>query len=83
MKEYQGHLYETPEDWHPVVISEPVDFFDKIVYLPSWLQKYCPEAWEDYDAWVYHEDNLLDAGHRSIYFFRDHEVAVLFALRWS
>jgi hypothetical protein len=83
MKKHNGHLYETVEDWHPVVIRSPRDFMDKIVFLPSWLSEYCPNADDDYDAWVYEGDNAMDPNHRSIYFFRDENVAILFALRWS
>jgi hypothetical protein len=83
MKRYKGHIYETVEDWHPVVIKSPTDFYDKIVYLPSWLSEHCPGADDDYDAYVYADDSLMDANHRSIYFFRDETVAILFALRWA
>jgi hypothetical protein len=83
MKEYEGHLYETVESWHPVIIRSPIEFYDKIVYLPCWLRDHCPNADEDYDAWCYPDDDLLTPGHRTIYFFRDPEVATMFALRWS
>jgi len=83
MMKYQGHYYETVDGWYPVVIQSPTSFMDKIVLLPSWLSEHCPDADTDYDAWVYADDNLMDDNHRSIYFFREHKVAVMFALRWS
>lgn len=81
--EYEGHLYETVDGWHPVVISQSSDWFDNIARRPAWLSEHCPNAGMDYDAWVYADDNLMDDNHRTIYFFRDHKVAVMFALRWS
>ena len=83
MKRYKGHLYETVEDWHTVVIQSPKDFYDKIVHLPAWLSEYCPGADDDYDAYVYADDSMMDINHRSIYFFRDETVDILFALRWA
>lgn len=82
MKKYQGHLYETVADWHPVVIQAPTEFYDTIVQLPVWLREHCPNGEDDYDAWCHPDDDLTTA-HRSVYFFRDKKVAVLFALRWS
>ena len=83
MKVHDGHMYETVDGWHPVVVQYPTEFMDKIVHLPSWLSQHCPDGETDYDAWVYADDNLMDANHRTIYFFRDEHVAILFALRWS
>ena len=83
MKEFEGHFYETVESWHPVVIRKKKDWMDNIVFLPSWLNEYCPDADMDYDAWVYADDNLMDDNHRTIYFFRDEQVALLFTLRWG
>lgn len=83
MKKYNGHLYETCEDWHPVVIRQKGDMLNDIILRPAWLSKHCPDADEDYDAWVYEDDSLMDPTHRSIYFFRDKTVAIMFALKWS
>jgi len=83
MKKHNGHLYETVEDWHPVVIQAPTGFYDKIVHLPAWLSEHCPNCDEDYDAWVYGDDDGMNPVHRTIYFFRDEATAILFALRWS
>lgn len=81
MKTYDGHLYETVEDWHPVVIRQPIDVREKIIRLPAWLSQYCPD--NDYDAWCMPGERLEDPGHRTLYFFRDEKVATLFALRWT
>jgi hypothetical protein len=83
MKEHGGHLYETFEDWHPVIIRNTGNFMEDHILRSTWLSQYCPDAGEDYDAWVYNFDNIQDPKHRSIYFFRDSKVATLFALRWS
>jgi hypothetical protein len=81
-KEFNGHLYETVEDWHPIIIRNKSNFMDDIILRPAWLSKHCPDGPYDYDAWVYGDDNLMDSNHRTIYFFRDEKVAMLFALRW-
>jgi hypothetical protein len=81
VKTYQGHLYETKASWHPVVITAPQDFMDKIVYLPSWLSEHCPNG--EYQAWCHPDDELTDPNHRTVYFFEKYETAVLFSLRWS
>jgi hypothetical protein len=83
MQRFRGHLYETVHNWHPVIITGPKDFYNKIVHLPSWLSEHCPNCDEDYDAYVYAGDSLMDDSHRTIYFFRDEATAILFALRWS
>jgi hypothetical protein len=83
MKKYNGHIYETMEDWHPVVIRNKGNMMDDIILRPAWLSEHCPDAYMDYDAWVYGNDSLMDSNHRSIYFFRDKDVAIMFALRWS
>lgn len=83
MKNYQGHLYETHEHWHPVVIRQGADWMDNIVHRPAWLGQHCPDADGDYDAWCYPGDELSDPNHRIIYFFRDQQVALMFALVWS
>lgn len=83
VKKYAGHLYETHQDWHPAIITKSAVWIDNIVYLPAWLSEHCPDADADYDAYVYAGDNLMDVNHRTIYFFRDPEVAVLFILRWG
>ena len=82
-KEFHGQLYETVEDWHPVIIRKKNNFVDDIIRRPAWLSEHCPDADGDYDAWVYGDDNLIDPNHRTVYFFRDENVAILFALRWS
>lgn len=81
MKTYDGHLYETCKDWHPVVIRNTGDFWQDHIVRGRWLSENCPEG--SYDAWCYPDDDLTDPNHRTIYFFRDTEVAVMFALRWS
>jgi hypothetical protein len=83
MKEFQGHLYETCEDWHPVTVKNSGDFVKDHIFRGSWLSQHCPEASIDYDAWCHPEDDLRDPNHRSVYFFRDERVALLFALTWS
>lgn len=83
MKEFDGHIYETVEDWHPVIIRNKGTITDDIILRPSWLSKHCPDADMDYDAWVYGNDSLMDPQHRTIYFFRDETVAIMFALRWT
>lgn len=83
MKKYNGHLYETCEDWHPVVIRNTGDFLQDHIFRGKWLSENCPDGSYDYDAWCYPDDNLTDPDHHTIYFFRDREVAVMFALRWS
>jgi hypothetical protein len=83
MKEYEGHLYETVKSWHPVVIRNTGDFMQDHILRGAWLSEHCPGADKDYDAWVYANDRFKEADHRTIYFFRDREVAVMFALRWS
>ena len=80
MKEYHGRWYETFEDWHPVVIRNTGDFMQDHILRGAWLSKHCPDADGDYDAWVYDHDSVQDPKHRSIYFFRDSRVAMLFAL---
>lgn len=82
MKEFNGHLYETVEDWHPVVIRNKGTVMDDIILRPAWLSEHCPDGEMDYDAWVYGDDSLMDQTHRSVYFFRDKDVAIMFALRW-
>jgi hypothetical protein len=81
-KRFHGHLYDTVESWHPVIIRQKGNFMDDIILRPSWLSEHCPDGPDDYDAWVYGDDNLIDPDHRSIYFFRDEKIAMLFALRW-
>ena len=83
MKRVDGHLYETVATWHPVIIRQKGDWFNDVVHRPTWLNKHCPDGHMDYDAYVYHDDTLMDPDHRTIYFFRDEHVAVLFALRWA
>ena len=83
VKTINGHLYETVASWHPVIIQRPTDWKNKIVYLPAWLNEHCPDGDKDYDAYVYHHDRLMDDNHRSIYFFRDERIALLFTLRWG
>jgi hypothetical protein len=83
MKEHNGRYYETFNDWHPVVIRNTGDFMQDHILRGAWLSEYCPDADADYDAWVYESDQFQDPRHRSIYFFRDQQVAVMFALRWS
>ena len=83
MKVYEGHTYETVADWHPVIIRNKGNMMDDIILRPAWLSEHCPDAHMDYDAWVYGNDSLMDGNHRSIYFFRDEIVAIMFALRWS
>jgi hypothetical protein len=83
MKNFQGHLYETYEDWHPVIIRNRGDFMEDHIYRSAWLSQHCPDAGEDYDAWAYDKDSVQDPKHRTIYFFRDPKVATLFALRWA
>jgi len=83
MKKYLGHLWETMEDWHPVVIRCRGNFMDDNILRPSWLNEYCPDGSSDYDAWCHPDDQLTDATHRTVYFFRDLEVATVFALTWS
>jgi hypothetical protein len=83
MKEYLGHLWETVKDWHPVVIRQSEDPWDNIVRRPYWLSEHCPNGPDDYDAWCHYEDRLTYSRHRTVYFFRDVEVATMFALRWS
>lgn len=83
MKTVDGHLYETVEDWHHVVIRNKGTMLDDIILRPAWLSTHCPDGHMDYDAYVYADDNLMDSDHRSIYFFRDEQVAVMFALRWA
>jgi hypothetical protein len=83
MKVYEAHTYETVADWHPVVIRNKGNMMDDIILRPAWLSEHCPDAHMDYDAWVYGNDSLMDGNHRSIYFFRDEIVAIMFALRWS
>jgi hypothetical protein len=82
-KEYLGHLYETHPDWHTVVARKCADWMDEIIMKSRWLNEYCPDADLDYDAYVHHDDQLIDHDHRTVYFFRDPQVAVLFALRWG
>ena len=82
-KEYQGHLYETVEDWHPVVVKRTIPWTEEIIYKSGWLSEHCPDGPEDYDAYVHHDDQLIDPDHRTVYFFRDPQVAVMFALRWG
>lgn len=82
MKKFDGHIYETVEDWHPVVIRNKGNMMDDIILRPAWLSENCPDGPTDYDAWVYADDDLMDPLHRTIYFFRDETVALLFALRW-
>lgn len=81
MKRYQGHLYETHRDWHPVIIRQSADWMDNVIHRPAWLSTHCPN--HDYDAWCYPDDELSDPNHRTIYFFRDAETAMMFALRWA
>lgn len=83
MKEYDGRWYETGKDWHPVLIRNTGDFMQDHILRGAWLSEHCPDADSDYDAWAYDEDDLQDPRHRTIYFFRDKRVAVMFALRWS
>lgn len=83
MKEFDGRWYETFDDWHPVVIKNKGDIMQDIVLRSAWLNEFCPDADADYDAWAYPGDSVQDSKHRAIYFFRDPEVAVLFALRWT
>lgn len=83
MKEFQGHLYETVADWHPVIVRISGSFIDRHVYLPNWLEEHCPDYYGDYDAWCHPDDQLTDHDHRTVYFFRDRQVAIQFALRWS
>lgn len=83
MKEYNGHWYETFEDWHPVIIRNKGDFMEDHIRRGIWLSEHCPEGSGDYDAWAYDNGSVQDPGHRTIYFFRDETVAMLFALRWS
>jgi hypothetical protein len=83
MKKYLGHDWETHESWHPVVIRRKGNLLDDVIFLSSWLNEYCPNADEDYDAWAHPDDEFSDSRHRSVYFFRDPEVAMLFALKWS
>ena len=80
MKKFEGHLYETCKDWHPVVIRNKGTVLDDIIMRPHWLSTHCPDGPADYDAYVYGDDSLMDRNHRSVYFFRDKKVAVLFAL---
>lgn len=82
MKKYQGHLYETCKDWHPVVIRNTGVFLQDHIIRGQWLGDNCPGT-SDYDAWCYPEDDLTDPHHRTIYFFKDRDVAFRFALRWS
>jgi hypothetical protein len=83
MKEYIGHLWETPESWNPVIIRRKGNLLDDVIHLSIWLNEHCPDADEDYDAWTHPDDDFSDSRHRTVYFFRDLETAVLFALRWS
>jgi hypothetical protein len=83
MKIYDGYLYETCEDWTPVVIAAPTGMHEAIIWLPNWLSEHCPNAGDDYDAWCHPEDTLMDNTHRTVYFFRDEKVAMLFVLRWA
>jgi len=83
MKEVNGHLYETVEDWHTVIVRRKSDWRQEIVYKTAWLSEHCPDADRDYDAYCYHEDDFNNSEHRTIYFFRDPEVAFMFALRWA
>lgn len=83
MKEYHGHLYETREEWHPVIVRNKGDIIQDIVLRSAWLNEFCPDCENDYDAWAYPGESVQDPKHRAIYFFRDAQVAVMFALRWS
>lgn len=83
MKKHNGHLYETMEDWHPVVIRNKGNFMQDHILRGAWLSEHCPDADGDYDAWAYPDDDFQDPEHRSIYFFREERVALMFALRWS
>ena len=83
MKEINGHLYETHKDWHPVIVRKCSDWRDELIYKSNWLSEHCPNCDQDYDAYCYHEDNLIDSDHRTVYFFRDKTVALMFALRWA
>jgi hypothetical protein len=83
MKTYNGHLYETCEDWHPVVIRNTGVFWQDFIARGQWLGENCTDGSDDYDAWCYPDDELTDPYHRTIYFFRDQDVAFRFSLRWS
>jgi hypothetical protein len=83
MKEFHGQLYETMASWYPVIINQTGVFLTDFIHRSAWLDKHCPNGPDDYDAYVYHDDNLTDPNHRSVYFFRDKHVALLFALRWA
>lgn len=83
MKKFQGHLYETNASWHPVIIHGSTNWMDNVIHRPSWLSEHCPDADNDYDAWCHPDDQLTDHDHRTVYFFRDEQVAIQFALRWS
>ena len=83
MKEHNGHWYETFDNWHPVVIRNKGNFMQDHILRGAWLSEHCPDASGDYDAWAYPDDDFQDPKHRSIYFFREERVALMFALRWS
>jgi hypothetical protein len=83
MKEHNGHWYETVDNWHPVIIRNTGDFLQDHILRSVWLSEHCPDADGDYDAWVYAKDQFNDPKHRTIYFFREERVALMFALRWS
>jgi hypothetical protein len=83
MKEFHGHLYETVATWHPVIIRQTGVWLTDFIHRSAWLSEHCPDGPDDYDAYAYHEDNFNDNNHRSVYFFRDEHVALLFALRWA
>lgn len=83
MKKFEGHLYETHPDWHTVVVRRSSDWRREIIHKSAWLGEHCPGADQDYDAYCHHDDTLQQDNHRTVYFFRDKEVAMLFALTWS
>ena len=77
MKTYEGHLYETVESWYPVLAGKCYRWQDEVLVKGNWLSEYCPAGENDYNAWEYHQDPT-----KTIYFFREHKVAMLFTLRW-
>lgn len=83
MKELNGHLYETHKDWHTVIVRKQQNWLEELIYKGDWLSVHCPNCDQDYDAYCYHEDDFSDPNHRTAYFFRDKQVALMFALRWA
>ena len=79
MKSVGGFDYNVNANWHTVVIHRSIgmDTTGDIV-LSDWLDKYCPGDDEDYNGWLFHKDKS-----RCVFFFREKEVAILFALSWS